>query len=239
MLGEQVISDRFIPGRAAPLSIVTDAESAEPVTTAFTTGLGDAHPGDVRDGRLGAGIQAGTDALGGLPEVRAVLRCRRRTRSPACGARHARRRRSNQVLIGGEVAEAYDTREALKRDTWLIVPIGLGADPDHPDRAVARDRDAAVRDRHRDPVVRVRAGRQLVIFTQRDGPARQRPHARAVRVHLPGRARRRLQRVPARPDPRGARSLPGHEGRRRRRARADRRRHHQRRASCSRRPSAC
>ena len=33
---------------------------------------------------------------------------------------------SNQVLIGGEVAEAYDTREALKRDTWLIVPIGLG-----------------------------------------------------------------------------------------------------------------
>ena len=30
------------------------------------------------------------------------------------------------MLIGGEVAEAYDTREALKRDTWLIVPIGLG-----------------------------------------------------------------------------------------------------------------
>jgi putative drug exporter of the RND superfamily len=30
------------------------------------------------------------------------------------------------VLIGGEVAEAYDTREALARDTWLIVPVGLG-----------------------------------------------------------------------------------------------------------------
>ena len=29
------------------------------------------------------------------------------------------------VLLGGEVPEAYDTREALKRDTRLIVPIGL------------------------------------------------------------------------------------------------------------------
>jgi RND superfamily putative drug exporter len=34
--------------------------------------------------------------------------------------------RGTPVLIGGEVAEAYDTRRALARDTWLIVPITLG-----------------------------------------------------------------------------------------------------------------
>ena len=39
VLGEQVISDRFTPGRAAPLSIVTDASAAEAVTDALNTGL--------------------------------------------------------------------------------------------------------------------------------------------------------------------------------------------------------
>ncbi len=29
------------------------------------------------------------------------------------------------MLLGGEVPEAYDTRQALRRDTRLIVPIGL------------------------------------------------------------------------------------------------------------------
>ena len=29
------------------------------------------------------------------------------------------------VLLGGEVPEAYDTQQALRRDTRLIVPIGL------------------------------------------------------------------------------------------------------------------
>jgi putative drug exporter of the RND superfamily len=51
---------------------------------------------------------AATDAI---PELRATARA-------AAGGR--------QVLIGGEVAEAYDTRRALARDTLLIAPIGLG-----------------------------------------------------------------------------------------------------------------
>ena len=37
--GEQIISDRFIPGRAAPIEVVIDFEDREAVITALTTGL--------------------------------------------------------------------------------------------------------------------------------------------------------------------------------------------------------
>jgi RND superfamily putative drug exporter len=39
--------------------------------------------------------------------------------------RMARAAARGPVLLGGEVPEAYDSREALKRDTRVIVPIGL------------------------------------------------------------------------------------------------------------------
>ena len=48
-----------------------------------------------------------TDAVPGL---------RRAARAAAGGA---------PVLLGGEVPEAYDSQQALRRDTRLIVPIGL------------------------------------------------------------------------------------------------------------------
>ena len=48
-----------------------------------------------------------TDAVPGL---------RRAARAAAGGA---------EVLLGGEVPEAYDSRQALKRDTRLIVPVSL------------------------------------------------------------------------------------------------------------------
>jgi RND superfamily putative drug exporter len=125
--GEQVIRDRFIPGRAAPLSVVTDPESREAVTTALTVGLEtpvqEMHTMAASTPPRGGGeselvlseaylkldpfSDAATDAV---PEIR------RRAQAAAPGG---------QVLIGGEVAEAYDTREALERDTRLIVPLGL------------------------------------------------------------------------------------------------------------------
>ena len=164
--------ERFIPGRAAPLNVVTDAGAAESVLTALTSGLTTpvqemyAMAASVPAG--GQGI--GADALGGLPEARAVLG-RRHRHDPRAAPPRPRGRRRTPVLIGGEVAEAYDTREALKRDTRLILPIGLVLDPADPDRAAARDRDAAVRDRDRDPVVRLRARRQLAHLHAPDGPA--------------------------------------------------------------------
>ena len=156
VLGEQVISDRFIPGRAAPLSIVTDGLVRRGGHRRAQHRAPDADPGDVRDGRLGAERSARTPLLEAYLNLEpfsdeatdTIPGLRRTAQAASPGAR---------VLIGGEVAEAYDTREALGRDTRLIVPIGLGADHDHPDRAAARDRHAALRDRHGDPVVRVRA----------------------------------------------------------------------------------
>ena len=72
---------------------------------------------------------AATDTIPGL---------RREARAAAGGT---------PVLIGGEVAEAYDTREALRRDTRLIVPIGLVLILMIMVVLLRGDRDAAVRDR--------------------------------------------------------------------------------------------
>jgi len=124
--GEQVITERFIPGRGAPLSVITDFEAREPVIAALTGGRATpvaemylmAGSVPARGGRpelalseaylgLDPFSDAATDAIPGLRE----------TARRAAGAA--------PVLIGGEVAETYDTRRALARDTRLIVPIAL------------------------------------------------------------------------------------------------------------------
>ena len=137
---------------------------------------------------------------------------------------------SNQVLIGGEVAEAYDTREALKRDTWLIVPIGLAlillilivllraiVMPLYVIGTVILSFAFAL-------------GVSSLIFTHvMDQPGSDRTLEQFAfiflvalgvdyNVFLLARIREERDR------------MPGHEGRDRRRARADRRRDHQRRA---------
>jgi RND superfamily putative drug exporter len=120
--GQQLIRDRFIPGRAAPVQVVTDFGSSGAVTSALSHGnetpveemylmarsvdsrlaLSDAYLG------IDPFSDAATDAV---PELR------RTARAAVPGER---------VLLGGEVAEAYDTDRALARDTWLIVPVTLG-----------------------------------------------------------------------------------------------------------------
>jgi len=131
VLGEQQISERFIPGRAAPLNVVTHAGAEQNVISQLTVGLQTpvqemyAMAASVPRGGTGRAAgeseftlseaylkldpfsDAATDTIPGL---------RRQARAAAGGT---------PVLIGGEVAEAYDTREALGRDTRLILPIGL------------------------------------------------------------------------------------------------------------------
>jgi RND superfamily putative drug exporter len=126
VLGQEQIAERFIPGRAAPLSVVTDARAAETVIGALTVGLttpvqemyamASSVPATGASAlilseaylKLDPFSDAATDTV---PELR------RRASAAAGGA---------PVSIGGEVAEAYDTRAALERDTRLILPIGLG-----------------------------------------------------------------------------------------------------------------
>ena len=120
--GERLIADRFVPGRSAPLRVVMPFGDAEAVIAALTEGrttpVQDAYlMARSRDAparalaeaylRLDPFSAAATDAV---PALRAT----------------ARAAASGPVLVGGEVAEAYDTRAALARDTWLIVPVALG-----------------------------------------------------------------------------------------------------------------
>ena len=120
--GQQLIRDRFIPGRAAPVQVVTAFGASEPVIGALGGGLEtpvqEAYlTARSIDSRLAVSeaylrIDPFSDAAtASVPELR------RAARAAAGGT---------PVLIGGEVAEAYDTDRALARDTWLIVPIGLG-----------------------------------------------------------------------------------------------------------------
>jgi len=124
--GEQVITERFIPGRAAPINVVTPYGAREAVLSKLTSGLGtpiqEAYlsaasiPPNGQESELALASaylkmnpfsDEATDAVPGL---------RRAARAAAGGA---------PVLLGGEVPEAYDSQQALRRDTRLIVPIGL------------------------------------------------------------------------------------------------------------------
>ena len=118
-----MISERFIPGRAAPLNVVTEFEASEPVIAALTNG----RETPVAEMYLMAG------SLPGRPELalsEAYLRFDPFSDAatdaiPALRETARRAAGGTPVLIGGEVAETYDTRQALARDTRLIVPIAL------------------------------------------------------------------------------------------------------------------
>jgi RND superfamily putative drug exporter len=124
--GEEIISERFIPGRAAPVEVVTAFEDREPVISALTTGL--ATP--IQEMYLSAASVPTKGQESELALAQAYLRMNpfsdaatdsipelRRAARAAAGGR--------PVLLGGEVAEAYDTRQAITRDNRIIVPLGL------------------------------------------------------------------------------------------------------------------
>ena len=172
---------------------------------------------------------AGLGARRRPTSARPVLRRGDGRRARRCARRRAPRRRGAPVLIGGEVAEAYDTQQALARDTRLIVPVTLVLVLLILACCCARVVMPLYVVGDRAPLVRVRARGELAALHARARPAGQRPEPAAVRVHLPRRAGRRLQRLPARPDPRGASRAAAREAAVDRRARAHRRRDHERR----------
>ena len=122
---QDVIAEHFIPGRVAPVGVVTGFDAASPVVGALAEDPGVPieemylsarslpAPGEEDLGLSEAYLsldpfsQAATDAI---PGIRSAARA-------AAGG--------GEVLVGGEVAEAYDTQRALARDTRLIVPVTL------------------------------------------------------------------------------------------------------------------
>ncbi|WP_053226198.1 MMPL family transporter [Solirubrobacter soli] len=124
--GEQLITDRFIPGRAAPINVVMPYGAREAVLAKLTDGL----TTPVQEAYLSAGSLPPNGQESQLALASAYLKMNpfsdeatdsvpglRRAARAAAGGR--------PVLLGGEVPEAYDTQQALRRDTRLIVPIGL------------------------------------------------------------------------------------------------------------------
>jgi putative drug exporter of the RND superfamily len=122
--GQQVIAERFLPGRAAPLNVVTEFEAREPVIAALTAG----RETPVEEMYLMAGsLPAGSSELALSEAYLDVDPFSDAATDAIPGLRQAARRAASgtPVLIGGEVAETYDTRQALARDTRLIVPVAL------------------------------------------------------------------------------------------------------------------
>jgi putative drug exporter of the RND superfamily len=124
--GEQLISERFIPGRAAPIDVVMPYAARDAVLARLTDGLRT----PVQEAYLSAASVPSDGQASQLALASAYLKLnpfsdeataaipglRRAVRAAAGGG---------AVLLGGEVPEAYDTQQALRRDTRLIVPLGL------------------------------------------------------------------------------------------------------------------
>ncbi|MEU5727112.1 MMPL family transporter [Micromonospora sp. NPDC047738] len=136
--GQQVIRNHFIPGRAAPLRIVVADEASGKVQSALTEGthspIADMHAVarsvGADSGFLGAAAQGQRRPATNLVIFDADLRMdpfseRATDAVPVLREIADRAADGRTVLIGGTVAENYDARQALRRDTRLIVPVGL------------------------------------------------------------------------------------------------------------------
>ena len=158
----------------------------------------------------------------------------RRASTSSASSRTTSSRSSTSRCAGPVEPSSRQRHPAPAREREEVQPTGHGRRPDrggaglrdralprraphHPARARARVPDrrraaaqpgrADLRGRDGDPVLRLRA-RRLRLHLPRDGPGDA-----AVHVHLPGRAGRRLQRLPAHPDQGGeARSPPRGRG---------------------------
>jgi RND superfamily putative drug exporter len=124
--GEQLISDRFIPGRAAPVNVVIPYRTRDAVLSKLTDGL----TTPVQEAYLSAASVPPNGQESQLALASAYLKMNPfsdEATDAVPGLRRAARAAAGgqPVLLGGEVPEAYDTQQALRRDTRLIVPIGL------------------------------------------------------------------------------------------------------------------
>ena len=126
--GAQVIGERFVPGRAAPLQVVTDFGARDDVIAALSAGratpvqemhvMAGSVPPDGSAGPEGSRLALADAYLRADPFSDAAI-------DAVPDLRESARAASGSALIGGEAAEAYDTRQALARDMRLIVPITL------------------------------------------------------------------------------------------------------------------
>ncbi len=218
--GQEILSKSFAAGSAAPTEIVV----SDPGQVAAVTRAAEAVPGvesvspPVAEGEDGVLLQA---TLEPSPYSTAAYDVIEPIRDAVQGV-------APDTLVGGPTAIETDLREAAAWDSLVIPPIVLVVVFLILVLLLRAARRAAGPDRDGDPQLRRRARRRLLRLRLRLRLRRLGPVAAAVRLRLPGRARRRLQHLPDRQSARGdaqARHPQGHPAR----ARRHRRRHHQRR----------
>jgi putative drug exporter of the RND superfamily len=118
--GQELIRERFPPGRAAPVDVVTSAAAALPVRDALrrVPGVEAANTdSQSKDGDLiSSEVLLSVDPFS-TRGMDLIPRLRETARRAAPG---------ETVLLGGVTAEQHDNVEALARDAKLIVPLVLG-----------------------------------------------------------------------------------------------------------------
>jgi RND superfamily putative drug exporter len=123
---QDVIAEHFIPGRVAPVGVVTGFDAASGVVGALLEDAGvpieemylsaRSVPAPGREDLALSEAYLSLDPFSqAAPDSVPAIRAAARAAAAPGGA----------VLVGGEVAEAYDMQQALARDTRLIVPITL------------------------------------------------------------------------------------------------------------------
>jgi RND superfamily putative drug exporter len=110
--GLRRMQEKFVPGQTGPVDVVIDARTLPEVLPA----IGAIHFGDSRDGRLSL-VRVVFDADPFSDDTAATIPDLRRAARAATQGRTA--------LVGGPSAEIHDTKEVLKADAKLIVPLAL------------------------------------------------------------------------------------------------------------------
>ena len=184
---QQLIRERFGPGRAAPLQVRHRVRGRRGRDREPHGG-----PGDARSATMHVTAMAVSEdeAAGAVPAPEDLALAEGYLRFDPfsdAGDRRDPGHAAQRPRSGGRQRRRWSAAtsprpttpgEALARDTRLIVPISARAGPARSSRAAARARDAALRDRDRPPVVRVRArGVSSLVFTHLLRPARERPDA--------------------------------------------------------------
>jgi RND superfamily putative drug exporter len=120
--GQELIAQRFPPGRVAPLDIVATSNAALEVVERLRKDplISDANTDSQSNGRHYISIEAllkvdpfSRRAMDAIPALRETAR-------RAAGTANGKR-----VLVGGITAEQHDNQVALRRDAKVIVPLAL------------------------------------------------------------------------------------------------------------------
>ena len=196
VVGEAVLAAHFPAGAGQPVIVIGNQNAAAALRSAFaaTPGIAGVTPPAARAGH--AYLQG---TLTSPPDSAAAYATIDRVRAAVHAVPGA------DAKVGGNTAINLDVQRASAHDRNLIIPLILAVVFIILALLLRAARGAADPDRHRRALVRRRPGRERLRLHPRVQFRRGRHLVPAVRVRVPGRARRRLQHLLDDPGPRRSR----------------------------------